>query len=181
MARRPGSSSCRAHCRLDWGGAATSRCWQSMRHFARDRQACCSIAGESEVATVAEAQSPAGDEAATAAGVVASAGAGAGQAGPSTRAAAAAGIGRATGSQQPVSGRARSVGEGSDGWMRGVGDIGQTRCPAVCCTGPKGCCRAAQGMTRGSRRWYGASRRGRVSATQEGAIPGRKSWSRRRL
>jgi hypothetical protein len=164
---------------LDSGGAATNRCWQSTKHYARDRQACCSIAGEFGVASVAQAGKPAGGEAATAVGeVVGVAEAGAGQAGPSTR--AAAGIGRATGSQQRVGGPPRSAGEGSGGWMRDVGDIGQTRCPAVCCTGPRGC-RFVPGMTRGSRRWYGRRRSGRVSATREGATLGRKSCSRRRL
>jgi hypothetical protein len=180
MVLQRGSSSCRARGCLDWDGAATNRCWQSTKHFARDRQAYCSIAGEFGVATVAVAGKPVGDQVVTAAGrVVVGAGEGAGQAGPSTR--AAAGIGIATGSQR-VSGPPRRIAaEGSDGWMRGVGDIGQSRCPAVCCTGPKGC-RQVPGMTRGcSGRRYGACRRGRVSATREGAILRRNSWSRRRL
>jgi hypothetical protein len=179
MALQPESSSCRAQDCLDLDAAATNRCWQSTKHFARDRQACCSTAGEFGVATVAGAGKPVGDRVVTAAGrVVASAGAGAGQAGPSTR--AAGGIGIATVPQR-VSGLGRIAAEGSDGWMRGVGDIGQSRCPAVCCTGPEGC-RRVPGMTRGcSRRRYGACRRGRVSATREGATLRRSSWSRRRL
>jgi hypothetical protein len=113
-------------------------------------------------------------------GLTASAGAGAGRAGPSTKAAAAAGIDRATGSPR-LRGPSRIAAGWSVGWMQDVGDIGQIRCPAACCTGPKGCKLPVQSMTRSSRRWYGRRLRGRVSATREGATLRRNKSSRRRL
>lgn len=160
---------------------ATNHSCQDMRHWARARWACCSIAGESGVATVVEAEAgmQAAIEAGRAAGGAAGAEARAGRADPSKRGAAAAGVGDAgRAGLQCAGGRLRIVGGG--GRMRDgrVGDIGQSRCPDVCCTQPKGR-RQIAGTVRGSGRWYSRRRDGRVSGRRR--LLGRKRAARRRL